>query len=87
LEQSPRLLAAIDRAAAAMQAEALLHAVHSLKSSTANLGGSRLALVAKECESLAREGAIAQLAPLVSRIHGEYQEFCAALIQQSRSAA
>ena len=87
LEQSPRLLAAIDRAAAAMQAEALLQAVHSLKSSTANLGGSRLALVAKECEFLAREGAIAQLAPLVSRIHGEYQEFCAALIQQSRSAA
>jgi two-component system, sensor histidine kinase and response regulator len=87
LEQSPRLLAAIDRAAAGMQAEALLLAVHSLKSSTSNLGGSRLAWVAKECESLAREGAIAQLAPMVSRIHGEYQEFCAALLQQSRSAA
>jgi len=88
LQESPRLLATIDSAAAAMRFDALLQAVHSLKSSTANLGGSRLALVAKECESLVREGAIAQVASLVSRIHSEYRDFCAALLQeQSRSAA
>ena len=41
-----------------MQADALSQAVHTLKSSTANLGGTRLAMVARECEVLVREGGI-----------------------------
>ena len=61
---------------------ALSQAVHTLKSSTANLGGARLATVAKECEVLVREGGITQAAPIVQRIRREYQEFCAALMRE-----
>jgi signal transduction histidine kinase/CheY-like chemotaxis protein/HPt (histidine-containing phosphotransfer) domain-containing protein len=79
LQHSPLLLAAVESAAAAMHASALTEAVHTLKSSTANLGGMRLAQAAKECEALVREGGVAQAGPLVVKIRREYQEFCAAL--------
>jgi HPt (histidine-containing phosphotransfer) domain-containing protein len=65
-----------------LRADELSQAVHTLKSSTANLGGSRLAMVAKECEVLAREGGVAQAAQIVPRIRKEYQEFCAALMRE-----
>jgi TMAO reductase system sensor TorS len=87
LQHSPSLIEAIETGAANLQADALSQAVHTLKSSTANLGGIRLATVAKECEVLVREGAITQVAPIVSRIRREYQEFCAALIRERSSNA
>jgi HPt (histidine-containing phosphotransfer) domain-containing protein len=65
-----------------MQGEALSQAVHTLKSSSANLGGARLAMVAKDCELLIREGGITQVAPIVARIGKEHQEFCAALMRE-----
>jgi CheY-like chemotaxis protein len=82
LQHSPDLIVAIETAAANMQSEALSQAVHSLKSSTSNLGGTRLAMVAKECEVLVREGGIMQAAPIVARIGKEHQEFCAALMRE-----
>jgi two-component system, sensor histidine kinase and response regulator len=82
LQHSPELIAAIEKAASSMQAKALSEAVHTLRSSTANLGGGRLAAVAKECEGLVREGGIAHAGPLVVRIKREYQEFCAALTRE-----
>jgi HPt (histidine-containing phosphotransfer) domain-containing protein len=82
LQYSPGLIAAIESAAANMQSEPLTHAVHTLKSSTSNLGGTRLATVAKECEALLREGGITQVAPIVARICKEHQEFCAALMRE-----
>jgi signal transduction histidine kinase/DNA-binding response OmpR family regulator len=87
LHHSPGLIEAIETAAANMQADALSQAVHALKSSTANLGGIRLAMVAKECEVLAREGGISQAAPIVPRIRREYQEFCAALMRERSPSA
>jgi HPt (histidine-containing phosphotransfer) domain-containing protein len=87
LQHSPGLIAAIETAAANMQAAALSQAVHTLKSSTANLGGTRLATVAKECELLVREGGITQAAPIVARIRKEHQEFCAALTDKRSSNA
>jgi CheY-like chemotaxis protein len=82
LEHSPSLIGAIETAAANMQANALSQAVHTLKSSTSNLGGTRLAMVAKECELLVREGGITQVASIVPRIRREYQEFCSALMRE-----
>jgi HPt (histidine-containing phosphotransfer) domain-containing protein len=79
------LIAAIEAASANGQAAALAEAVHALKSSTANLGGTRLAMVTKECEALLREGGIDRAAPLVQRIRREYQDFCVALTRE-RSA-
>jgi len=88
LQHSPGLIAAIESAAASMQATALSEAVHTLKSSTANLGGARLAMVAKECEVLVRDGGMAQVGPLLPRIRREYHDFCAALVRErSRNAA
>jgi CheY-like chemotaxis protein len=87
LQHSPDLVAAIETAAANMQPEALSQAVHTLKSSTANLGGTRLAMAARECEVLVREGGITQAAPIVSRIGNEHQEFCAALMRERSSNA
>jgi two-component system sensor histidine kinase/response regulator len=82
LQHSPSLIGAIETAAANMQTDALSQAVHTLKSSTSNLGGTRLAMVAKECETMLREGGITQGAPIVPRIRKEYQEFCAALVRE-----
>jgi len=82
LQHSPELIQAIESAAANLQAEALTQAVHTLKSSTSNLGGTRLAMIAKECENLVRGGGITQAAPMVSRIRREYQEFCGALTRE-----
>jgi two-component system sensor histidine kinase/response regulator len=88
LQHSPSLIGEIEAAAANMHAGALSQAVHTLKSSTSNLGGARLAMVAKECEVLIRNGGITQAASAVSRIRREYQEFCAALsLERSPSAA
>ena len=82
LQHSPGLIGEIETAAANMHAGALSQAVHTLKSSTANLGGARLATVAKECEALIRDGGITQAASVVSRIRREYQDFCAALSRE-----
>jgi two-component system sensor histidine kinase/response regulator len=88
LQHSPPLITAIERAVASGQVEALQEALHTFKSSTANLGGLRLATLTKECEVLVREGGIAKAAPSVQRIRREYQDFCSALMQErSESAA
>jgi HPt (histidine-containing phosphotransfer) domain-containing protein len=87
LQHSPDLVGAIETAAANMQSEALSQAVHTLKSSTSNLGGTRLTMAAKECEALVREGAVTQVAPIVARIRKEHQEFCAALTRERSSNA
>jgi two-component system, sensor histidine kinase len=85
LQHSPLLIAAVETAAANLHSVALSEAVHALKSSTANLGGARLAMAAKECEVLVQGGGIDRAAPLVQRILREHQEFCAALMRE-RSA-
>jgi two-component system sensor histidine kinase/response regulator len=82
LQHSPSLIRTIETAAANLQSDVLSQAVHTLKSSTANLGGSRLAMAARECEVLLREGGITQSAPMVQRIRREYQDFCAALSRE-----
>jgi HPt (histidine-containing phosphotransfer) domain-containing protein len=85
LQHSQVLVSAVETAASSLHSVALAEAVHALKSSTANLGGSRLAMAAKECEALVQAGGIDRAAPLVQRILREHQEFCAALMRE-RSA-
>jgi len=87
LQHSPLLIAAVESAAAGMRATGLSEAVHTLKSSTANLGGVRLAQTAKECEAAMRNGGIGQVGPLVVNIRREYQEFCAALMRERSATA
>jgi len=87
LQHSPQLLSAIETAAGSAQAEALQDALHTFKSSTANLGGIRLAALTKECEVLLREGGIGKAGPMVQRIPREYQEFCSALLRERSTNA
>ena len=88
LQHSPQLITAIEAAGAGGQVEVLQEALHSFKSSTANLGGLRLATLVKECEALLRDGGIPKAARTLQRIRREYQDFCSALTQErSESAA
>jgi CheY-like chemotaxis protein/HPt (histidine-containing phosphotransfer) domain-containing protein len=85
MQHSPSLLAGIETASAERRPEALADALHTLKSSSANLGGTRLAQVVRECELLVRGGATTCAGPLIQRIRREYQDFCMALTRE-RSA-
>ncbi|MGO9513752.1 MAG: response regulator [Steroidobacteraceae bacterium] len=87
LQHSPLLIDAVESAASNMQPKELAESLHTLKSSTANLGGTRFAMLIKECETLVREGGIAHTAPLVQRIRREHQEFCAALEREKSADA
>jgi len=87
LKHSPPLIGAIEKAAANGDADALQDALHTFKSSTANLGGVRLATLTKECELLLREGGVNKAAPAVQRIGREYQEFCSALMRERSTNA
>ncbi|MDP9010793.1 MAG: response regulator [Pseudomonadota bacterium] len=88
LQHSPPLITAIELAVASGRVEVLQEALHTFKSSTANLGGLRLATLIKECEVQLREGGMPKAAPTAQRIRREYQDFCGALMQErSESAA
>jgi HPt (histidine-containing phosphotransfer) domain-containing protein len=87
LQHSPGLLVAIESASRDGQAIALGEAIHTLKSSTANLGGARLARLLRECELLVNAGDAAQAAPLVQRIPAEYRAFCDALVRERAASA
>jgi signal transduction histidine kinase/DNA-binding response OmpR family regulator len=87
LQHSPPLMSAIETATANAQVEALQAALHAFKSSTANLGGVRLATLTKACEVLVREGGIDQAAATVQKIRQEYQEFCGALMRERSPSA
>jgi TMAO reductase system sensor TorS len=87
LQHSPGLIVAIESAARNGQPAALAEAIHTLKSSTANLGGARLARLLKECELLLNGGNAQDAAPLVQRIAAEYREFCDALVHEKAASA
>jgi two-component system sensor histidine kinase/response regulator len=82
MAHSPALLAGIESGVQSGQAVTLSEALHTFKSSTANLGGVRLAAVIRECEVSVREGGVDEAASFMPKIRREYQEFCAALLQE-----
>jgi two-component system, sensor histidine kinase and response regulator len=88
LQHSPSLMEAIDAAARDERASGLGDALHTLKSSTANLGGARLAALLKECETLVNDGEVDAARAVLARIPGAYREFCEALaLERSATAA
>jgi TMAO reductase system sensor TorS len=87
MQHSPALVGAIEAAARSRQKTELGEAIHTLKSSTANLGGARLAALLKECEAMVSEGRVDEAAPKLQRIGVEYREFCGALEREKSAAA
>jgi signal transduction histidine kinase/CheY-like chemotaxis protein/HPt (histidine-containing phosphotransfer) domain-containing protein len=72
LEDSPEMIERLNQALGSGDIAALTDIAHSLKSSSANLGASRLSAVCKELELRGKAGAREGLAGLVARIAAEF---------------
>ena len=79
LEDSPRLIAQLERAAVGNDLIALRVAAHTLKSSSANVGATTLSEAARDLEHRAREGTLANPEALVARIVTEFAQVRSAL--------
>jgi len=86
LEHSRPLLETIESAIRGREPAGLPEALHTLKSSSANLGGARLTELLRECESLAQEGGAAAVSQL-ARVPAAHHEFCEALIRERSALA
>jgi HPt (histidine-containing phosphotransfer) domain-containing protein len=75
MTHSPALMARSKAPSQTAGRETLSEALHTFKSSTANLGGVRLAIAARECEAKVRDGGIAEAAPFVPKIRGNIKNF------------
>ncbi len=71
--ESAKLVAEIERAAAAGDSAAVFRAAHSLKSSGASVGASAFSGIAKELEALARAGQTVALADHPARLRREHE--------------
>jgi TMAO reductase system sensor TorS len=87
MQHSPSLIGAIEAAAHNRQQIELVEAIHTLKSSTANLGGARLTALLKECEAMANGGRVEEAAQRLLRLRAEYRDFCDALEREKAASA
>jgi two-component system, sensor histidine kinase len=86
LENSRSLIDTIRSAVQGREPTGLPEALHTLKSSTANLGGARLTALLRECEAVVHENGEAA-APELARLPAAYEEFCQALIRERSALA
>jgi CheY-like chemotaxis protein/HPt (histidine-containing phosphotransfer) domain-containing protein len=70
---TPKLLAAMETAIARADREALRHAAHTLKSTSATLGAARLAQLCRETEEAARNGTAIAEPRVLDAMHAEYE--------------
>lgn len=84
LSESPKFVEAIEQAITQADAATLNISAHSLKSSSAALGATRLAQLCKELEVMGREGHMTEAKALVEPLKAEYIRVEAAmqLVQQ-----
>jgi CheY-like chemotaxis protein len=87
LEAAPGLMGAIKDGLAAANNDQVRIAAHTLKSSSANLGASRLAELCKKMELAARTNTIKTDAPALHEVQTEYERVCSALQQEVGIAA
>jgi CheY-like chemotaxis protein/HPt (histidine-containing phosphotransfer) domain-containing protein len=73
LEDTPKNLSALERAARTNDIDALVAPAHSLKSTSANLGALLLADMAKRIEQGARSGDLGEPVLMVAQLQNEYQ--------------
>ena len=78
-EQSPKLISELKRAALAQDGDAIARAAHSLRSSSANLGATQLAVLCKQVETSARERHLEAAHELLDALEREYRKVSAAL--------
>ncbi len=80
LEDAPRLIAALEKAAAAPDLDAMRDAAHTLKSSSANVGAMALSAAAKRVELGARAAKLDRPAVAVALVIAEYARARMALL-------
>ena len=83
LEDAPRLIAQLERAAVSNDPIALRVAAHTLKSSSANVGAITLSAAARDLEHAARDGTLEQPGIAVARIVSEFAQVKTALLAQA----
>ena len=79
LEDAPQLLQAINAAITQGNATALLNAAHTLKSTSATLGATKLSQLYKDLEIMGRAGTTSDALVLASQVKAEYARVQAAL--------
>ena len=79
MNSAPENVARIKQAAADGNAEALRAAAHCLKSSSANLGASRLAELCMELEQMGRDGRLENAGTAADVLEFEFEAVCRAL--------
>ena len=82
LEDSPRLIAQLERAAVGGDPIALRVAAHTLKSSSANVGATTLSEAARDLEEGARDGTLKKPEAMVARIVTEFAQVRSALLSK-----
>lgn len=87
LEDTPRLIARLEAAAAEPDYQALRDTAHSLKSSSANLGALRLSAAARRVEAGARQGHLERPTVAVALIANEFERARAQLRSGSPTPA
>ena len=87
LEDTPRLIAALENAASGPDYTGLRDAAHSLKSSSANLGAMSLSAAARRVEMGAREQSLERPAVAVALVANEFQRAKQLLRATQRSEA
>jgi HPt (histidine-containing phosphotransfer) domain-containing protein len=79
LDESPKLIAKLKRAAGASDAAEIANAAHTLKSSSANLGATGLTRLCGDIEASARADVTEQASTLVAQVETEFCSVQAAL--------
>jgi CheY-like chemotaxis protein len=82
LRDTPSLLESLRAALAAQDAESVSRVAHSLKSSSAHVGASSLAALAREIEALGRGNALGEVEGLLGSVGRTYEEVSRELERQ-----
>ncbi len=73
-DETPRLIAQLQQALAACDAEAFRQAAHSIKSTSKTFGAFALSELAKELEMMGRDGQLADAQANVEQLLDEYNQ-------------
>jgi HPt (histidine-containing phosphotransfer) domain-containing protein len=78
-EEAPGLLAEMGRALDDRDAEAFRRAAHSLKSNGNSFGATSMAALARELETMGRDGRLDEAGPKLPQLEAAYEEAAEAL--------
>jgi HPt (histidine-containing phosphotransfer) domain-containing protein len=87
LQSSGQLFDAAQRAQDAQDAEAMARAMHTLKSSSAQLGARKLSLLCKDLEARGRSGSLDGAEELLEQVGRELEEVCEGLAMERFGAS